>query len=143
MGIQLSNSHELMKQALDYRAIRQEMIASNIANADTPSYRPQDIRFEEILAQKQQEIFSKKNTSLQMVQTDKSHLGSEGNKKTVQSNIFFRDAYEARNDGNSVDLDIETTEMAKNSIMFNALTAALRKEALIFKSVINASAKLQ
>ena len=143
MGIQLSNSHELMKQALDYRAIRQEMIASNIANADTPSYRPQDIRFEEILAQKQQEIFSKKNTSLQMVRTDKSHLGSEGDKKTVQSNIFFRDAYEARNDGNSVDLDVETTEMAKNSIMFNALTAALRKEALIFKSVINASAKLQ
>ncbi|MGZ8548992.1 MAG: flagellar basal body rod protein FlgB, partial [Sulfuricurvum sp.] len=36
-----------MKSAMDYRAARQDMIASNIANVDTPNYRPRDIRFEE------------------------------------------------------------------------------------------------
>jgi len=47
----------------------------------------------------------------------------------------------ARNDGNSVDLDVESTEMAKNQVMFKGITAAIKKEALIFKSVLEASAK--
>ena len=47
----------------------------------------------------------------------------------------------ARNDGNSVDLDVETTEMSKNSLMFNAIVQANKKESLIFKSVIEASSK--
>ena len=41
--------------------------------------------------------------------------------------------------GNSVDIDVETTEMSKNSIMFNALVGALKKDSLIYKSVIEAS----
>jgi flagellar basal-body rod protein FlgB len=49
----------------------------------------------------------------------------------------------ARNDGNSVDLDVESSEMAKNSTMFNALTAALKKDSMLFKSVIDASSKTQ
>jgi flagellar basal-body rod protein FlgB len=48
----------------------------------------------------------------------------------------------ARNDGNSVDLDVETTEMSKNSVMFNALIQANKKDGNIFKSVIDASSKI-
>lgn len=48
----------------------------------------------------------------------------------------------ARNDGNSVDLDVETTEMSKNSLMFNALVNAMRKDSGIYKSVIDASSKV-
>ena len=47
----------------------------------------------------------------------------------------------ARNDGNSVDLDVETTEMAKNSVVFNALIQAYKVDNRIFRSVIDASAK--
>ncbi len=49
----------------------------------------------------------------------------------------------ARNDGNSVDIDVETTEMSKNSIMFNALVQANKKDKMIFMSVIDASQKTQ
>lgn len=140
MGLTISRSHDLMKSALDYRAARQDIIAGNIANADTPFYRPKDISFEDTLAQKSAQIFADKSQTLQMAQTNGAHLGpidSASSKPTT----FFRDGHMARNDGNSVDLDVETTEMAKNSTMFNALTAALKKDSNLFKSVIDASSK--
>ncbi len=143
MSIQISRAHELMKQALDYRAVRQDMIASNIANADTPFYRPRDIRFESVLAQKQQEIFAAPATQLEMTRTDEAHLAADSATASRRPTTFFRDGHGARNDGNSVDLDVETTEMAKNATMFNALIAALRKDGMIFKSVIEASGKTQ
>lgn len=141
MGINISRAHELMKSALDYRAARQDMIAGNIANADTPFYRPKDIRFEEVLAQKSASVFGDKTQTLQMTQTDGAHLNGLDAQSDTKPTTFFRDGHMARNDGNSVDLDVETTEMAKNSTMFNALTAALKKDSALFKSVIDASAK--
>ena len=48
----------------------------------------------------------------------------------------------ARNDGNSVDLDVETTEMSKNSIMFNALVEMNKRSSGIYRSVIDASGKM-
>ncbi|HLD23942.1 MAG TPA: flagellar basal body rod protein FlgB [Sulfuricurvum sp.] len=140
MGLTISRSHDLMKSALDYRAARQDIIAGNIANADTPFYRPKDISFEDTLAQKSAEIFRDKSQTLQMAHTNGAHLGPVDSGST-KATTFFRDGHMARNDGNSVDLDVETTEMAKNSTMFNALTAALKKDSNLFKSVIDASSK--
>lgn len=141
MGIKVSRAHDLMQSAMDYRAARQDMIAGNIANADTPFYRPRDVRFEEVLQQKSASIFADKSQTLTMSRTDGAHLGGADTASTSKPTTFFRDGHMARNDGNSVDLDVETTEMAKNSTMFNALTAALKKDSALFKSVIDASAK--
>ncbi|MDX1295243.1 MAG: flagellar basal body rod protein FlgB [Sulfurimonadaceae bacterium] len=142
MGIQVSRAHALMNAALDYRSTRQDMISSNIANADTPFYRPRDIRFEDHLHQKRQEIFADKSNQLEMARTDDSHLEPEASRSERRPVTFFRDGHGARNDGNSVDLDVETTEMAKNSVMFNALLAAKKKGGAIYRSVIDASAKV-
>ena len=56
--------------------------------------------------------------------------------------MFYRDGYLARNDGNSVDLDMETSEMAKNDIMYQALVGALRKQGGIFSNAIESSKSL-
>ncbi|MFH0710575.1 MAG: flagellar basal body rod protein FlgB [Pseudomonadota bacterium] len=141
MGLNISRAHELMKEAMDYRAARQDMIASNIANADTPNYRPRDVRFEEALAQKSAQLYADKSNTLQMTQTSGKHLGGFSSVSDTKATTFFRDGHMARNDGNSVDLDVESSEMAKNSTMFNALTAAIKKDSMIFKSVIDASSK--
>ena len=116
-------------------------IASNIANADTPFYRPKDIRFEEVLAQKSASVFGGKSDILPMARASGAHMEGMSDRSDAKPTTFFRDGHMARNDGNSVDLDVETTEMAKNSTMFNALTAALKKDSMLFKSVIDASAK--
>ncbi|HQS66757.1 MAG TPA: flagellar basal body rod protein FlgB [Sulfuricurvum sp.] len=141
MSINISRAHELMKSAMDYRAARQDMIASNIANADTPFYRPRDIRFEETLAKQSAEVFADKSQELQMTHTNGAHLNGAAASSDTKPTTFFRDGHMARNDGNSVDLDVESSEMAKNSMMFNALTAALKKDSMLFKSVIDASSK--
>lgn len=141
MGLNISRAHDLMTSAMDYRAARQDMIAGNIANADTPFYRPRDIRFEEVLAQKSASLFADKSQTLPMARTDGAHLGGIETTSDTKATTFFRDGHMARNDGNSVDLDVETTEMAKNSTMFNALTAAIKKDSMLFKSVIDASGK--
>ena len=143
MGIEISRTHGLLAEALDYRAARQDMISSNIANADTPFYKPRDISFEDALAAKSAEILNKKSDKLALAQTDGAHLPLQNEKSSLKATTFFRDGHMARNDGNSVDIDVETTEMSKNSVMFNALIQANKKESAIFKSVIDASSKVQ
>ena len=142
MSIQVSASQHLAAKALDYRAVRQDMISSNIANADTPYYRPRDIRFEDALLAQRAQILNKNTPKLQMAQTDDAHLPLQDEKSSSMPKRFFRDGHMARNDGNSVDLDVETTEMSKNSIMFNALVNAMKKNSGIYKSVIDASSKV-
>ncbi len=143
MSIEITRAHDLINAALDYRSMRQDMITSNIANADTPFYRPRDIHFESMLAQKRQEIFGSKTEELEMICTNAGHITVPTTQSTARAITFFRDGHGARNDGNSVDLDVETTEMSKNALMFNALLAAKKKGDNIYKSVIDASAKTQ
>ncbi len=142
MGIVISQAHELMKEALNYRAQRQDLIASNIANADTPFYRPRDIDFERMLAEKKAAMFTADEPALRLAQTDASHLQASRAPSHTKATLFFRDGHMARNDGNSVDLDVETSEMSKNSVMFNALIASIKKSGATFKSVIEASQKI-
>ncbi|MDY0116078.1 MAG: flagellar basal body rod protein FlgB [Sulfurimonadaceae bacterium] len=142
MSFEISRTHDLIKDALDYRAMRQDMIASNIANADTPFYRPRDVHFEELLSAKKAEALSIKSPKLQMANTSTGHLKAYNDQNGNKATTFYRDGHQARNDGNSVDLDVETTEMSKNSTMFNALINANKKSARIFKSVLEASGKV-
>jgi len=144
MGIQISRAHELMSKALDYRAARQDLIAGNIANEDTPFYRPRDIRFEETLQAESKKIFNEPQVNkLELARTNSAHFSSAKEADSSQAQLYYRDGHLARNDGNSVDLDVETTEMTKNSMMFQALTSAVKKEAMLFKSVIQASERTQ
>ena len=142
MGLVISPAYDLMAQALNYRSMRQDMIASNIANADTPYYKPRDIRFEDTLMQKQKEVFGANSQTLQMAKTDGQHLDALPQLDNSRASLFFRDGHMARNDGNSVDIDVETTEMSKNSTMYNALIAAIKKDTGIYTSVIDASSKI-
>jgi flagellar basal-body rod protein FlgB len=138
-----TQSKPLMEAALSARATRQDLIAGNIANIDTPFYKARDIDFESALAEKAKQMYSKDDAqTLKMATTDGNHLEGYQGLETSKQTIFLRDGHMARNDGNTVDLDVETTELGKNSVMFNALTAALQKNSRIFKSVLEASAKV-
>ena len=142
MSISTSRAHGIIDMALDYRAARQDMIASNIANADTPFYRPRDISFEDTLRAKKDEIFKDNSSKLSLAQTNEAHIAPKSERSSSIATTFFRDGHMAKNDGNSVDIDVETTEMSKNKIMFNALISSRKKSAGIFRSVIEASQKI-
>ena len=140
--VEISKTSELINEALDYRAARRDMIASNIANADTPFYRPRDIRFEEALRAKEDALYKNSHHTLQLATTNAKHLQPQKAHTTSKPTLYFRDGHMARNDGNSVDIDVETTEMSKNTVMFNALIQAKKKDMAIFRSVIEASQKV-
>ncbi len=142
MSFSISNSYNLMSEALNYRALRQKIISSNIANIDTPFYRAKDIDFESALLKKAKKAFDNEDKKLKMAITNKNHLNGILDLEDEKPSVFFRDGHLARNDANTVDLDIETTEMSKNSIMFNALTSALKRDSLLFKAVIDSSSKV-
>jgi flagellar basal-body rod protein FlgB len=142
MSLEISKSFGLMQQALNYRSMRQDMIASNIANADTPYYKPRDVSFESTLIQKKKEAFGDNSHTLQMAKTDGAHLDAIPPLGSSQAMLFFRDGHMARNDGNSVDIDVETSEMSKNSTMYNALIAAIKKDTMMYQGVIDSSGKV-
>jgi len=119
------------------------MISSNIANIDTPYYRPRDIAFEDILKKEANKVFGQKEPILEMAKTSAMHLDPIDSSGRPQPTMFYRDGHMARNDGNSVDLDVEMSEMNKNSTMYNALVNAYKKNSAIFSSVLDASRSLQ
>lgn len=145
MGFEISKSQTIMEAGLNARALRQDLISSNIANIDTPFYKSRDIDFETALIAKTKEMYgdeSSNSTKLEMAQTSGSHLDGASGFDAKKSTLYLRDGQMARNDANSVDLDVETSELGKNAMMFNALSGALQKNSLIFRSVIEYSAKL-
>ncbi len=143
MGFSISKAHDLMVEGLNARALRQKLISSNIANIDTPFYKARDIDFESALASKAKKVFNEDNNKkLPLAKTDKAHLDPVDIDDPKKPTLFFRDGHMARNDANTVDLDIETTEMSKNAVMFNALSAALKKDSTLFKYVLDSSAKV-
>ncbi len=141
MGFQISKYASIAKEALHYRDIRQDMIAGNIANVDTPFYKAKDISFEQMLA-KSADLLEQKKVTLKMAQTNPAHMVALSETNVDKANIFFRPNHASRNDGNSVDLDVETTEMSKNAIMINAITAALKKKSQLFKTMIDTSSRV-
>ena len=137
-------SNKYLESALNSRALRQDLIASNVANVDTPYYRSKDIDFETALASAAHEEFENKRTTpaLQLAKTNKNHLDPIDFEKELNPTLFYRDGHLARNDGNTVDLDVETTELAKNNTMYNAITAALKKNKLMFLAAVESSRQL-
>lgn len=144
MSFEISRVSNLMAQALNYRAKRQDIIASNIANIDTPFYKAHNIEFKNVLEAKEKKIFDSNNPNvLKMATTQDSKLDitSPAGSSLPKARIVISQA-PAGNDGNNVDLDKQTTQLSQNSIGYNAVVAAIKKNMQIYTSVIDASAKL-
>ncbi len=145
MGILDVGAYEkLASKALHYRHIRSDLISSNIANIDTPFYKAKDISFEQALALEAQKLEAVKSPTLTLAKTDLAHLSPLPTDENAfdRATIFMRPNHAQRNDGNSVDLDIETTQMSKNAVMINALSNALKKRISLMKTVIDSTSRV-
>ena len=140
MSFLFSDAHSLVGQAVNYRAIRNQMISGNIANIDTPYYQARDINFEDVLSKEAMKLKHKDTQdTLQLANTNSQHLNPSKDSTSFGATIFYRDGHMVRNDGNSVDLDVEMSELTKNNIMFNALLGAIKKDSGLMKTVIEST----
>lgn len=108
--------HTLSK-VMSFRLKRHAAIAGNIANADTPGYRPRQLAFEDSL---QKAI---ENKSLSQVQSAKAK-------------IMKVDDHTPKENGNSVNLDAQMARMTENSLIYNATAEFLGKKMRMVKSVL-------
>lgn len=118
MAISLDNYLGAFEDSLILRSRRSEIIASNIANADTPGYKAKDIDFKSAMSNALGTRSEFKRDSLKMATTNSKHIQMSQN--TFSADIMYRNPYQPSLDGNTVDAGVEKTEFSKNAIHYNA-----------------------
>jgi flagellar basal-body rod protein FlgB len=132
--MEASSVSSYLYQHLDFRARNQKVISNNIANINTPMYKTKALSFEATLN-------SSSKDELQMSVTSSSHILPQKKIEPTYLNMYEPKGLEVQNDGNNVNLDSQMSEMSKNSVMFNAIQSAIKKDHQWFKLIIDASAK--
>lgn len=112
----------LTAKVLDMRLERQNLVASNITNADTPNYRPMRLEFEQdlqsALALDMRGKVTRTNRKHLPAAFDVNGFKSKGIKEFKPREVPGED---------KVDLDKEMTVLAKNAMLYNALTDIIKK----------------
>jgi flagellar basal-body rod protein FlgB len=118
--------------ALDLRAQRQQLLASNIANADTPNYKARDIDFASTLKNKLKATQSSEVAQVPgvtMAQTSPMHMAGKPMPPTssMQSGdgAQYRVVDQPSLDGNTVDMDTERNQFADNGLHYEANVNAI------------------
>ncbi|MBO5372474.1 MAG: flagellar basal body rod protein FlgB [Lachnospiraceae bacterium] len=117
----------VLNKAADASWLREETIANNIANANTPFYKRKDVDFESTL---RTELG---NMKYQTLDSKVEHA----NLSNLNVSTYVDAAnYSYRIDKNNVDIDTENVELASEQIRYNALTDSITQEFSRLKSVI-------
>jgi flagellar basal-body rod protein FlgB len=121
-----------LASALNYRQMRQEVISSNVANAETPGYKAKRVDFESALARA---LDIEKQNSLNT--DDKGHFNvGGGGFDNLEPTIYDDPNGEVSETGNTVNRDQELAMMAKNKIMFDATVQLINKKLGLLKYIV-------
>lgn len=119
--------------ALNFREMRQELISSNVANANTPGYKAKKLDFEEALARALDV-----DGQMQMNATDGRHYNvGSGGFNNLEPEIYDNPNGVVSENGNTVDVEAEMAQMAENKLMYDALVQLINKKMGIMKYAIN------
>ena len=126
---------DVKEKALFFRAKRQQLLVSNIANADTPGYKAQDISFQESLKAAVNQAGA---TSMAASTTNAGHVPvvSTAHVSTFSLAHQLRPIQNSL-DGNTVDMDRERGEIAKNAILYQLAASSLDDEGKEFLQAIS------
>jgi len=113
-----------LSRSLDLRARKHETILNNVANADTPNYKPFKVNVEEAL----QSSPPAQSSTLQ--RTDDQHLPGQQPSEESSANVEVGSDNPLlfRGDQNGVDIDAEMTALAKNSLLYKASTQIVKSK---------------
>ncbi|MEW6607990.1 MAG: flagellar basal body rod protein FlgB [bacterium] len=112
---------KILENSLDTATLRQKVIADNIANVNTPGFKKSYVSFEDELALALQK---KETSNFKARTTDPKHIQFYKPPKhptAVRPRMFVEDDTTFRNDLNNVDINAEMANLAKNSIMYEAV----------------------
>lgn len=111
---------DVTQKALDATMLRQQVIAENIANVDTPQYRRSDVKFEEYL----------------MKEIDKKGI-KHIDANEVNATVYQQYAnYTGRLDGNNVNIDTESAELSKTKLRYDVLIQRTNAQVQRYKYIL-------
>ncbi|MDR1615715.1 MAG: flagellar basal body rod protein FlgB [Syntrophomonadaceae bacterium] len=127
----------ILKLGMDAASMRNEVIADNIANAETPGFKKSEVDFEQRLQGIINKNYSDK-TSLLLNITNTRHMQiNDGNQLAMfQPRIRAVDGTSSRNDGNNVDIDVEMANNTKNNTFYEAVNRSMTNEIKILRLAI-------
>lgn len=129
----LYGNMDVLTAALDGSSLKNKTISNNLANVNTPGYKKSTVNFESEL----RSIIEGKNTKLSLNKTNNRHLGKgSGSLQNFQPNVDVHENTSTRRDKNNVNPDIEMIELAKNTIVYNALADRISGKFSKIQSVI-------
>ena len=126
-----------VEHALDVRLVEQNVLAGNVANVDTPGYKPKELDFGAAMAAAQSSAGGDA-----MVATAPNHMGANGSTIADGSRVSElaasmvtdgRGTTSPSFDGNTVDLDRTMTGMAENALQYGASARAASKKLAILR----------
>lgn len=112
MSFNLDNAFGIHARALQVRSRRIEILASNLANADTPNYLARDVDFREVLSRESH------GPGLRTHRTHARHLDTTA--AAAAADLKYRVPLQPSVDGNTVDAQFEQTAFADNAVRYQA-----------------------
>src|ERR1700753_615243 len=111
----LDNPQLAIESAMSGSMLRQELLANNLANANTPNYKPEDVNFQQTLASAM----------------------SEGASRTAVQYTPYASSTVTGIDGNGVDSDLTNAEIAENGLLYQDLTQIASAREGILETAMN------
>ena len=108
--------------ALQFRSERSRVLASNLANADTPGFQARDVDFASVLGAHQNRTGGEGTPSVpavRMAATDARHI-AVGARDTASGPLLYRNPYQPTLDGNTVEAEVEQANFAENAVQYQA-----------------------
>jgi flagellar basal-body rod protein FlgB len=121
----MSDGFSILERVVLQSGVRNSVLASNIANVDTPNYKARDVSFGQVLG-----------TEMGLATTDPKHQsgsssGAAGELRTEEAQPWT--------DGNNVELDQEVAKITENAMFFEAGITLLSKKVQMFKNALRTS----
>lgn len=130
IGSNAYNYINVLNKAADASWTRNEVIANNIANVDTPDYKRKDIKFEDYMKRElMKDGLDGGDLNKRVANVDLSKMKTT--LYTDQSELSYR------MDGNNVDINTENANLAENQIKYYTLLDSMSQEFSRIKSVLS------
>jgi flagellar basal-body rod protein FlgB len=124
---------DALAASLDFRSLRQNVTASNIANAETPGYHAKVVEFEDSL---DRAIRLQGMSKVNGADPDEIAIGENAIAK-VSPDVYDNPQAAVTNDGNTVDLEQEMANLKENTIIYKAALQLMNKKLGALKYAIS------
>jgi flagellar basal-body rod protein FlgB len=119
----MSDIFKALERQIHASSVRHGVIASNIANVDTPGYQARDVKFDETL----------QNATVELRKTRPGHMAGPSEVGGGSVSVDNRPAW---GDSNNVELDVEVSKMTENAIFFQTAVTLFSKNIQMYKAAL-------